>query len=153
MSNSSGFITSYRIEIEWLLTWYPAQPNATLKEAQSRGGSFVLENDTFTNENPEKMLPLDALGFDGIVNASIAVGVLNNRDFQVKLEAENGASHRKRTLVIPPASTVPFMINVPAGRDNPIVKGSMVVLQGVCYTTPRLTFLDRFLRFLRLIRP
>ena len=118
MSNPSGFITSYRIEIEWLLTWYPVQSDAELKEVQCRGGSFVLENESFLNEGSEKMLPMDALGFDGIVNASIAVGVLNNRDFWVKLEAANGAAHRKRTLVIPPASTIPFMINVPAGRDR-----------------------------------
>ena len=153
MSNPSGFITSYRIEIEWLLTWYPVQPDAALKEVQSRGGSFVLENDSFTNEGSEKTPPMDALGFDGIVNASIKVGVLNNRDFWARLEVANGATNRKRTLVIPPSSTIPFMINVPAGRDNPILKGSMAVLQGVCYTTPRLTFLDRFLRFFRLIRP
>lgn len=153
MSDPSGFTTSYQIEIEWLLTWYPVQPNAALEEVQIRGGSFIIANSAIPNENSESIRLLDPLGFEGIVNASISVGVFSDRDFRVSMEVTNGAARQKRSLRLPPSSTIPFMINVPAGGNNPIVKGSVAVLQGVCSTTSRLTFLDRFLRFLRLIRP
>jgi hypothetical protein len=152
---------SYTMEVEYLLTWYPMQPNVRISEPRITGGTLVHKNTDFVANN-KKVRRVDAFTTSQEeanlikVVGFISVGVLSpDGVFQVELEVQNGGVLRRKSFIMPSNTRVPFLINVHApGGDDSISRGTGVALQGVITTGHRFGLSDVLTDFVpRLFRP
>lgn len=142
------FLT-YGLEVEWLLTWYPKRSNDN--PIKIRGGTFrhKTSDDPFEVGNKVNYLLGQGAEGDGdpispnnIVAAFITVGVSKEGIFQADLQLNVGSASRSKGLILRPDTITPFMINVAARGDNPEIRDTAAVLQGVITAGQRIGLLD-----------
>ncbi|MGE0541321.1 MAG: hypothetical protein AB7R89_14195 [Dehalococcoidia bacterium] len=151
-------ITAHNIEVDWLLTWFPIRAGAALDGVRIRGGTFRHRNTdaVFAAGNQQTHMlgqgggsaTGDPLAHQNAVHAFITVGVSADRTFQADLEVVIGRSRRRQRLVLQPDTRTPFMMNVPAGGNDPIVQGTAVSFQGVFSASHRLGLVGTVVRLL-----
>lgn len=150
----SKFLTSYSLEAEALLTWFPTRSNASLKEARMRGGTFrhsIKDKDFELGPFGEAVRVVhflgqggheDPLAPDNRVVAFIEIGVNQDGVFETELELAIGPTKRNKRILLQPDTRTPFMINLPAAGGDEIVKDTAAVLQGVFTASPILGLRD-----------
>ena len=160
MNNPSGFLTTYGLDAEWLLTWYPIRASANLQGPKIRGGRFSHKNTDQPFASGNKIVyPLgqgwgppvqdgDPMAVNNLVHARIHVEVNKNKVFKVELEVVNGTFRQERSLTLQPDLITPFMVNVQAGGDDPVVRDTTVTLHGVFVTGRRPNLFDLVVRIL-----
>lgn len=159
MNNPLEILTTYGLDAEWLLTWYPVRPSANLRETKIRGGTFNHKNtdqpflsgnelDYFIGSGSMHVQDGDPMAPNNLVHAFIKVRVNNNKYFEVELQVVNGPFKRTKDLVLQPDSTVPFMVNIQARGEDPVVRDTTLTLQGVFVTGRRPNLFDLFVGIL-----
>jgi hypothetical protein len=137
-----GFLaTSYMLNVEWLLAWYPHASVSSLNKIKMRGGKIFHRNteDVFLSGGGE----IHELGHDlalvsgaATVAATIDVRVLDtDQIFNVEVEVFNGSFRRTKQYVLPAAGRVPFMINVEFLGKDEISSETTLTLHGVFITS------------------
>src|SRR5947207_1040987 len=133
-------LINYKIEAQWLLTWYPRFQNRQLKEVKIRGGSANHSTGDFgpglgggtsttyligqgAKNDGEQLAP------DNKVTAFLTIGTTQDRDqfFDVNLEVIIGPARQTRHLVLLPDTRTPFMINVHASGSDEALQGTAAV--------------------------
>ncbi len=146
---------AYNLEIEWLLTWFPIRSTATLKEVRIRGGTLKHKSNDPPFGVGNRVVHLlaqvgtgegDSLAPEEVVRAYIDVGVRSDGMFDANLQVYIGPTNRSKSLVLRPDTKTPFMINVRPGGDNPVVKDTAAVFQGLFTANPRLSLMDLAVR-------
>jgi hypothetical protein len=146
---STVSLTSYRLEVEWLLTWFPIQGNSAIDNQKTRGGTFHYLNtdDPFAAGNglvhllgqgPQAPFAFgDALSSNNVALAFITVTVNQDDVFSLALEAHLGKNVRHSSLLAPPNVRLPFMLNIihPAGDRE--TEGTALSLYGTITTAKR----------------
>lgn len=144
-------LINWKIEAQWLLTWYPRFQAANLKEVKMRGGAASHSTGDFgpglgggtrqvlligqgLSDDGEPLAP-DGHG-SSHVRASIDVGFAQERGqfFDIEVEVIIGRLHQTRYLRLLPDTRAPFMINVHASGEDPAIQGTAAVFQGVFVT-------------------
>lgn len=150
----SRFVTSYSLEAEALLTWFPTGSDARLKEARMRGVTFrhsIKDKDFDLGVFGEAIRVIhslgqggqeDSLALDNRVVAFIEIGVNQDGVFEAELELVIGPTKRTKRILLRPDTRTPFMINLSAAGGDEIVKNTAAVLQGVFTTSPVLGLRD-----------
>ena len=155
-------LMNYKIEAQWLLTWYPRLRAADLKEVKIRGGSANHSTGDFGpglggGTSSIYMIGQGAkddgepLAVNNEVRAYLTIGVTQDKDqfFDIGLEVNIGQARQIRHLVLLPDTRTPFMINVNASGDGGGLQGTAAVFQGVFVTGHRLLVSDVVTRILR----
>jgi len=142
-------LINWKIEAQWLLTWYPRFQAANLKEVKMRGGAASHSTGDFALSGGTHQVLLigqgagdegEALAPDGHgsshVRGSIDVGFAQERGqfFDLEVEVIIGRAHQTRYLRLLPDARAPFMINVHASGEDPVTQGRAAVFQGVFVT-------------------
>ena len=145
-------IRTYRLEIEWLLTWFPLHERASIDKPRMRGGTIrhLNSDPTFAIGNRDivtagqKLNPNDEeLAPNGSVVAFIDIGVAGPlNEFDVAIQVNVGGSSQRRHLLVPPDRRIPLMINVPGHRGDELFRDTAAVFQAVVTTGHRITLLD-----------
>src|SRR6266498_2459095 len=100
MVNGPTFVTSYLLDVEWQLTWFPNRSFSSLQHVKMRGGHFSHRNteDVFIAGNREVHIlgqggtpEGDPMAPDNRVGAFIDVGMVADNDltFDVRIEVFN----------------------------------------------------------------
>jgi hypothetical protein len=145
-------IESYHLEVEYLLAWFPVRVTAHLKEPRMRGGVFtynskdklflgrgtwknhVLAQGGFSNDDPIGPLAVGA-GYAPI-GADIGVGVNYEHMFFVVVTVSMEQNFRSKTLVLPPSTQCPLVLNVRDKYNSKELQDTAVALQIVMTTSP-----------------
>jgi hypothetical protein len=152
MTTFAELLINYRLEVEWLLTWFPIRPTGNLSEARIRGGTGRHSITDFGTGlgggvSTTYMLGMgaagqgDALAANNAVRGFITIRVTPDKIFEAELEVAIGGRSRKATLVLQPETRTPFMLNVEAAGNEEIVADTAVVLQGVFTTGQRFSLI------------
>jgi hypothetical protein len=141
--------TAYVIEIEWLLTWFPIQDNAAIDAQRTRSGRVVYRSadEPFASGNGSSLLlgqgpqaPFtfgDPISTNNVAHGSITLGLNQDELFVVTIEARLGQASQIRTLLAPPKTLFPFMINVVPRANQREVHGTALSLHGTITTGKR----------------
>lgn len=133
-------LLAYRLEIEWLLTWFPIQSGANLDEQRTRSGVIRHRNTEAVFEAGNRETHLLGQGARGTGDplapgnravAFIEAGTDRDSLFIVHLEVTLGAAVRRKSLLIRPDTVTPFMANVDARSDDRELQGTALSLHGV----------------------
>jgi hypothetical protein len=149
-------LNNYKLEVEWLITWFSHRANANTQ--QTRAGVAYFDTDTLAGM-PSAQLLLghpgeDPLHPDNLAKGWITLSVDENTTFIVVIEAwlgnsgELGPARRIKTIYARPGLQLPFMVNV-VGIDQEVM-GTSLSLYGTI-TTGNRPF-DRLLEDLRVLR-
>jgi hypothetical protein len=144
-------LINWKIEAQWLLTWYPRFQAADLKEVKMRGGAATHSTAEYGlgpagfnktgiligqggRGDGEPLAP-DGQG-SSLVRAQVTIGVTHDRDqvFDIELYVILGRESQTRHLLVPPDTRSPFMINVHASGEDAVIQGTAAVFQGVFVT-------------------
>jgi len=148
-------IAAYRLECDWLLTWFPTRRDSAIDTPHVRGGALAHR----TNEGVFDVGNHVDYGFgqgagdsgdpfsSPIVTAFLAVRVNKAGLFEVDLDMGIGNTRRKETLPIPPGETVPFLLTVQSRGDEAGTRNTGLAFQGVIVGGERLGLLDVIQRF------
>jgi hypothetical protein len=144
-------LINYKLEAQWLLTWYPRVQDAHLKEVKIRGGSATYSTGDFGpglggGTTTTYMIGQGAkddgepLGAENQVRAYLTIGITQDKDqfFDIGFEVIIGQARQTRHLVLLPDTGTPFMINVHASGNDAAIQGTAAVFQGVFVTGHRL---------------
>jgi hypothetical protein len=150
-------ILAYNLEVEWTLTWFPIRSTATLKEVRMRGGTIRHKSNDppFGAGNRQGYLLAqvatgegDSIAPQEIVRAYIDVGVRSDGMFDANFQVHIGSSTRSKSVVLRPDTKTPFMINVRPVGDDPVIKDTAAVFQGLFTASPRISLLDIAVRII-----
>lgn len=128
----------YTIEIEYLLTWYPLRGARHLTGPRIMGGTLI---DSGPNPTPHPFVSVRPPTIDAVEEAGLSVnGFVNvdlvpqNRFFLVQVQVDIPNVRRIKNFVVPPNTTVPFMINAFATVDDQFANNTGVTFEGVVTT-------------------
>jgi hypothetical protein len=130
-------LVTYRLELQWLLTWYPIRDAADIAAPRVRGGVIDARNtDPVVEVGNSQVFTLaqagDPLSANGAVRGFATVGVGGPaRQFTVALEIGIGGVTRRTSYVVPPAYRLPVLINLAAGAEENVVHDTALAFQAV----------------------
>jgi hypothetical protein len=141
----SDFITVCKLEMEWLLTWFPVTSSSPLSDVKMRGGTIIHNNAEASllggsteihtvgqgGSEGDPIAPADR------VFALITVGVVGDDalTFMITIELANATVRRTKQFALDPNTTTPFMINVPFREKDEISGDTVAAIQGVFTTS------------------
>jgi hypothetical protein len=136
MPGFGEFFVGYKLEAEWLVTWFPTKDGAPFESPRLAGGVFK-----------HKVADFDSPGIGGGVDeihtlpipfakntnvaAFITIGIDDDYIFHAELEVTLGTSRRRKYYQLEPGTVTPFMVNVAAGGSSRELINTSIVLQGV----------------------
>lgn len=143
-------LVSYRLDVEWVLTWFPIQARAATDVQKTRAGDFHFVNtdQPFASGNdkgvlighgPQQDPPTfgDPLTPDNVGFGAITVTTNQDGVFSLAFQVSLGPVKRTKSLLAPPNIHLPFMINAIARADNPETHGTGLSLYGTITTAKR----------------
>jgi len=112
-------LTSYRLDLEWLLTWFPIQGNSALENQKMRAGTLHHLNTEEPFASGGAISYMLGQGQDGdplspnnVAIPFITISVNEDHAFSLALEAHLGKAVRHGSLLAPPNVRLPFMLNI-----------------------------------------
>lgn len=136
-------ITVHKLEIEWVLTWFPVTGFSSLSQVKMRGGTITHSSgDVSLAAGSIDMHTVGQGGMEGDpiapadrVFALIRVGLgTDKKTFLVTIELANFTIRLNKEFTLEPQTVTPFMINVPF-RDKDEVNGDTVATIHGVFTT------------------
>jgi len=143
-------LINWKIEAQWLLTWYPRFKTANLKEVKMRGGAESISTKDVAPSSHQFHHHIinvgqggddgEPLARDNLVSATIDLTFAPERGqfFEIEVQVEIGptanARAQTRYLRLPPDTRAPFMINVYASGEDAVIRDTGAVFQGVFVT-------------------
>jgi hypothetical protein len=140
---------AYRLDIEWLLTWFPIQANAAINEQKTRVGTihYISTDEPFASGNSMihllgqgPQIPFtygDPLSPNNVAVGFITVGVNQEDLFALTIEARLGSANAIKSLLAPPNTRLPFMVNLFRPADQRELYGPALSLHGTITTGKR----------------
>ncbi|WCM48952.1 hypothetical protein OH720_18225 [Pseudomonas sp. WJP1] len=141
-------LSTYSIEIEWLVTWFPNETKSILSDHRMQAGVILHQTSEAVfvpgKEVGHYLWPTEQL----LPFAFVTLGIDKYDNFTVTFELQLGAARRRKTLILSPETTVPYMINVNAGSNDSAAFGTGSSLYGVITTGQRPNLLNLATRIL-----
>jgi hypothetical protein len=136
MAGFGDFLVQYKLETEWLVTWFPTKEGAPFDSPRIAGGFFGHKIADFDSPGigggvqEQHSLPIPSAKLTNVA-AFITIGIDQNYIFQAELEVSLGTNRRRKYFQLQPGTVTPFMVNVAAGGTSREVTNTGIVLQGV----------------------
>jgi len=137
-------LASYRLDLEWLLAWFPIQGNSALENQKMRAGTLHHLNTEEPFASGGAISYMLGQGQDGdplspnnVAIAFITISVNEDHAFSLALEAHLGKTVRHGSLLAPPNVRLPFMLNIVHPGGDPETQGTALSLYGTIATTKR----------------
>ena len=135
----TSYFTTYSLDVELLLTWFPLTTDASLKEPRMIGLNAKFSTKDFPPLTAQG-LRLDGGNPQSLIAFTVAafaeIRVNSDGIFEADLELDIGGARRKKLLQLPANTRSPFMINLSAPGDDQLTQHTAAVFQGVFTTTP-----------------
>jgi len=145
--------TTYSLDVEVLLTWFPLTPDARLKVPHMQGSASTYSNKDILPGHPPKYVSLDgtsnALFANGSVSALVQIRVTVDSVFDVDVQLYVGGKNRSQRFLIPANTRVPFMIDVTAAENDEVDRDTAAVFQGVFTGSPLPSLLGEYVTLVK----
>jgi len=143
-----SIFTTYSLEVDVQLIWYPLSFDAGLKEPRMRIYTSSFSNKDFKPDPyPHVGVTLDLLDTkvpllpNPDVLGGIDIKVTQDGVFDVGVQLEVGLRRPSQRFLIPANTRVPFMLNASAADNDKFSRDTAAVFKGVFTATPLPSFL------------
>ena len=145
--------TTYSLDVEVLLTWFPLTSDARLKVPRMQGNASTYSNKDILPGHPAQYVTLDgnsnALFANGGVSAFAQIRVTADSVFDVDVQLYVGGQNRSQRFLIPANTRVPFMIDVTAAENDEVARDTAAVFQGVLTGSPLPSLLGEYVTLVK----